>query len=82
MNVLKLSSRPVFFLSVLALLLSRVVLALGRAADRVVGGVAALEHPQEAAHREDCPPVPVKDALVQRVPEGLAIVNDIYYCGR
>lgn len=56
--------------------LSGVVLALGRAADRVVGRVAALQHPQEAPDGEDRPPVAVKDALVQRVPQRLPIVDD------
>lgn len=62
--------------------LSGVVLALGRAADRVVGRVATLQHPQEAPDGEDGPPVAVKDALVQRVPQRLPVVDDFYRSGR
>lgn len=64
-------------------ILSRVVLALGRAADRVVGRVATLQHPQEAPDGEDRPAVAVKDALVERVPQRLPVVYHLYCrCGR
>lgn len=61
--------------------LSGVILALGRAADRVVGRVATLQHPQEAPNGKDRPPVAMKDALVQRVTQRLPIVNDFYCRG-
>lgn len=62
--------------------LSRIVLALGRAADRVVGRVATFQHPQEAPDGEDRPAVAVKDALVERVPQRLPVVYHLYCRGR
>lgn len=57
--------------------LSLLVLAVRRTANRVVLRVARLQHPDEAAHREYGPPMPMENALVQGVPQRLAIVNHL-----